>query len=395
MELEIIPIDLTKNIFDDYHEELLKLQKSKYCYVSNIDLISELLIRELPIQNKRLAIKNILSFLTYIDTEIKIKDTTLLNISSSKLIEYFSRDTYKEYMNLLEELLILSDVPYSDGKFYTIDKLSKQYRVHNSYINNNNLCMVILENDRAKDKFICNINIDQRFRTTIMNLDIDMKSAVISEIDYCRENNLTSNNLRIRLSRLFYTRMKRYIKKGTNVDRIYHSFTNVSKVSRRHLTTKMYNIDIVNSQPLMLISYLSKEGFDYDDNYKIDCENGSFYDNFITKDISRDDVKVQLYKSIFFSFNKNLVINKKFKELYPITWKSLSEIKDSNISLASRLQNLESELFNNLIPKKSKEYFTLFDAIYFNNINDIVTLNKNIHNFFNSLGVNVTTKIEY
>jgi len=145
----------------------------------------------------------------------------------------------------------------------------------------------------------------------------------------------------------------------------------------------------------MLISYLSKEGFDYDDNYKKDCENGSFYDNFITKDISRDDVKVQLYKSIFFSFNKNLVINKKFKELYPITWMSLSKIKDSNISLASRLQNLESELFNNLIPKKSKEYFTLFDAIYFNNINDIVTLNKNIHNFFNNLGVNVTTKIEY
>lgn len=395
MELEIIPIDLTKNIFDDYHEELLKLQKAKYCFVTNLDLISELLIRELPIQNKRLALKNIFSFLTYIDTEMKMRDNTLLSISSNILIEYFSRDTYKQYMNLFEELNILSDVPYTNGKFYTMGELTKQYRIHNSYILNPNLCMVILENDRAKDKFICSIDIDYRFKNTIMNLDINMKDAVVAEIEHCRDTNLSSNNLRIRLSRLFYTRMKRYIKKGTNVDRIYHSFTNVSKVSRRHLTTKMYNIDIVNSQPLILVSYLNKEGYNFDINYKLDCENGTFYDNFISKDLTRDDVKVQLYKSIFFSFNKNMLVNKKFKELYPATWETLSEINDSNVSLASRLQNLESELFNNLIPKKSKQYFTLFDAIYFDSVNDIVKLNKNIHSFFNNLGINVTTKIEY
>lgn len=395
MELEIIPIDLTKNIFDDYHEELLKLQKSKYCFVTNLDLISSLLVTELPIQNKRLALKNILSFLTFIDTQMKIKNDSLLSISSSILIEYFSTDHYKKYMNILKELDIISDVPYQDGTFYTVGSLTKQYRIHNSYIMNDNLCMVILENDRAKDKFICNVDIDDRFKRTIMHLDINMKNAVIAEIEYCRDTNLSSNNLRMRLSRLFYTRMKRYIKKGTNVDRIYHSFTNVSKVSRRHLTTKMYNIDIVNSQPLMLISYLNKEGYIFDENYKIDCQNGTFYDNFITKELTRDDVKVHLYKGIFFSFNKNLTINKKFKELYPLTWQSLSEIYESSISLASRLQNLESELFNNLIPKKSKQYFTLFDAIYFDSVNDIVTLNKNIHSFFNNIGVNVTTKIEY
>lgn len=395
MELEIIPVDLTKNIFDSYHEELLKLQRSKYCYITNLDLVSQLLITEMPIQNKRIAFKNILSFLTYIDTQIKIKDNSLFTIHSNTLIEYFGRDTYKQYMNILKELRVISDVPYNEGHFYEVGSLSKQYRVHNNYIENNNLCIVILANDRAKDKFVCNIDIDHRFKSTIMNLDIDMRNAVVAEIDHCRENELSSNNLRIRLSRLFYTRMKRYIKRGTNVDRIYHSFTNVSKVSRRHLTTKMYNIDIVNSQPLMLVSYLHSNELKYDEKYKLDCQNGTFYDNFISKDLTRDDVKVKLYKSIFFSFNENMVVNKIFKEIYPATWETLKEISESNISLASRLQNLESELFNNLIPKKSKQYFTLFDAIYFDSVNDIVTLNNNILDFFKGIGIQVTTKIEY
>lgn len=401
MEIEIIPVKLSDNLFEEYHNELLKLQSANYCYVTNIEVITKLISMDMPISNKRLAIKNVLNFLTHIDTETKVKDSTLLSLSCEVLISYFSRDHYKRYMKILEDLEIFTNVPYDDGTFYKFTPnqktgVSKQYRLHNSYIQNTELCIVILEEDRAKKGFVCDLDLDPRYIKTIKDLEVNMRDAIIDEVTYCKENNLSSNNLRVRLSRLFYTRMKRFIKKGKNVERIYHSFSTLSKVSRRHLNIKMYNIDITNSQPLILVSYLLENNLPYDANYKIDCENGDFYNRFINdKYLVKDDTKVPLYKGIFFNFNTISIVNKKFKELYPLTWNSLNEIHNTNISLAQRLQNHESELFNNLIPVKSKNYFTLFDSIYFDNINDITDLLKKIHKFFNDRGVNVTTKIEY
>lgn len=60
MELEIIPIKLAEDLFNEYHNELIKLQSANYCFVSNLDLIPKLLVLDMPIDNKRLAIKNIL-----------------------------------------------------------------------------------------------------------------------------------------------------------------------------------------------------------------------------------------------------------------------------------------------------------------------------------------------
>ena len=163
----------------------------------------------------------------------------------------------------------------------------------------------------------------------------------------------------------------------------------------------MYDIDIVNCQPLLLVAYLTEnDSLDFDLNYKNDCEDGLFYERFYDidrpKNISniewRSEIKVKLYKSIFFSFNKKSKINKKFKELYPKTWESLEKISITDISLASRLQNLESNLFNNIIPKHSEFYFTLFDAIYFNNIMDKYKIENEIKNYFNNFNIKVTTK---
>jgi hypothetical protein len=401
MELEIIPLVLSHDLFEDYTSQLMKLENSKYCYITNLDLMGKILVAEMPIENKRLAIKNIFKFLTFLDVEMKIVGKSLLPLSSDLLRTHLPSDSYREYLDILQEMDVLSQVPYDDGTFYKQPNgepgLCKQYRVHNSYLNNEDLCIVILDNDRAKDRFTYDekLNIDKRYVNTIKNLDINMKDAIMAEVQHCREKNLSANNLRIRISRLFYTKMKRFIKVGTKVDRIYHSFTNVSKVSRKHLTKKFYNIDIKNSQPLLLVGYLMKNEMDYDELYKDDCENGNFYENFITDTLTRDDVKKGLYKNVFFGFNKNSKINKLFNRLYPRTWNSLKDIADTEVSLASRLQNLESELFNNLIPKRSKSYFTLFDAIYFDGISDIVPLNNNIIEFFRSIGVSVTTTIEY
>jgi len=353
-------------------------------------------MRELPISNTRLALKNILDFLTYLDIMIKEKDSTLLQIPSSVFIHYFSDRKYKQYVDILKELEVISDVPYNDGSFYNKEKgICKQYRVFNNYMNEDDLCIVVLKEDRAKFEFINEIeDLDKRAIDTLKNTEVNVKEAIAAEIQHCYDNELSTYTLRNRISRILYTKRKRYIKKGKSVDRIYHSFTNLSKVARKHLNVKFYDIDIKNCQPLLLVAFLSKNELSFDQDYKNDCESGLFYERFVgINDWDRDQVKTQLYKSIFFGFNRRSKINKRFKELYPSTWSSLDT--QVNGTLASKLQNLEAELFNNLTPIKSKKYFTLFDAIYFDNINDISKLNTEILNFFNKYDIKVSTEVGY
>jgi hypothetical protein len=389
--IEILPFN--KTLFNEFN--LDKQELTKYCYINNIDLISKLLVNQLPISNTRIALKNIFDFLTYVDLEINKSNSTLIPIPSSKLIEFFNRDRYKQYMILLQNLGVITAVSYDDGSFYKKGELYTQYRIHNNYINEEDLAIIILDEDRSKNEFVNEVEgLDERYSKTIKTIEINIKEAIKSEIEYFNDNNLSVSTLRNRISRLFYTRRKRYIKKGKNVDRIYHSFTNVSRVSRKHIDLKMFNIDIKNCQPLLLVYLLKKNNMSIDNNYQLDCENGLFYEKFVgINNCDRDQTKVSLYKNIFFGFSIKNQFNKRFNELYPQTWSSLNTINSSDISLASQLQNIESELFNNLIPNKSKHYFTLFDAIYFDDMRDIRPISKSINDFFNKLNIEVKTEI--
>ncbi len=391
----IFIVPFNDSVFDNLSLDKIKL--TKYCYINDIALVSKILSRNLPIKNTKIALRNILDFLSYLDIKANEKNSTCFSIPSSVFIDYFGRDTYKKYMELLHELNILSAVTYEQGYFYKIGSLYTQYRIHNEYIHQEDLAIIILEEDRSKQEFTNEvIDIDDRYINTIKNLEVNTKEAVTAEIQYYKENDLKISSLRNRINRIFYTKRKRFIKTGKKVNRIYHSFSNVSKVSREHLNIKMINIDVTNCQPNLLVAYLIKNNYEYDSNYKSDCESGIFYERFegINK-YDRDEVKKNIYKNVFFSFIKKTKINKRFKELYPDTWDSLDLINSSGISLAADLQNLESELFNNLIPTKSKFFFTLFDAIYFDNINDTSPIVKSINDFFLSMNIEVKIKIGY
>jgi hypothetical protein len=395
--IEIIKFNRT--IFENFSIDEKKL--TRYIYINNLDLIAKLLTIELPIANTKLALRNILDFLTYVDNKISEKSSTIIPISSEILISYFSRDKYKKYMNILNELNVITKVPYEDGTFYKPKSLYLQYRTHNEYLNDEDLAIIILEDDRTKETFSNEVeDLDNRYINTIKKLEINIPAAIDAEIKNFFDKGLSINSLRTRISRIFYTKRKRFIKKGIKVDRIYHSFTNLSRVSRKHFNTPMNDIDIVNCQPLLLVALLNRNGFISDKGYQLDCESGCFYERFIDInkpiDISDDEwriiTKQKLYKSVFFGFDTRGKYNKRFKELYPNTWSSLEIISKNCTSLASQLQNLESELFNNIIPKKSKYYFTLFDAIYFDNILDRYELEKTIKNYFKSFNINVSIK---
>lgn len=389
----ITVLPFNKNLFNDFNLERNKI--TKYTYINNIDLVSKLLSVKLPIANTKLALRNIFDFLSYIDNLSDRKNNTLISISSKVLVSYFTTKKYKEYTKLLEELNVLTKVPYENGSLYTTGVLSSQFRIHNSYLNEEDLAIIILEDGRSKTEFINEVlDLDPRYINTINKLEIDVKNAIEAEIAYFNKENISISVLRNRISRIFYTKRKRFIKKGKKVDRIYHSFTNVSRVSRKHLNIKMYDIDIKNCQPLLLVAYLKKNNLLSDIEYQHDCESGNFYERFVgINNLDRNKTKVQIYKNIFFAFNERSKFNKRFKELYPNTWCSLQEINKSDTSLASLLQNIESELFNNLIPIKSKFFFTLFDAIYFDDVDDISDLIYNVNKFFNELNIKVQIEI--
>ena len=362
--IEIIPFN--KTLFDSFEIDTKKL--TRYIYINNLDLICKLSTMELPILNRRIALRNILDFLTFIDVKSNQEDSTILPISSSILISYFSRDKYKEYMDILSELDILTKVPYDDGSFYKIKSTNMQYRIHNEYINDEDLAIIVLEDDRSKETFTNEVeNLNQKYINTIKKLEVNIPSAIAAEIEHFKEKNLSISALRNRISRIFYTKRKRFIKKGNKVDRIYHSFTNLSKISRKHFNINMTDVDIINCQPLLLVALLKKNGFKSDHTYQRDCEAGCFYERFVdinetglSEDEQRTYTKKSLYKNIFFGFNTRSKHNKRFQELYPQTWNSLELISKNCESLASQLQNLESALFNNLVPKKSKHILIIY-----------------------------------
>jgi hypothetical protein len=394
--IEVIPFN--KTLFDSFEIDTKKL--TRYIYINNLEIIRKLSTIDLPISNRRLALRNIFDFLTFIDVKMNQSNTTILPISTEVLISYFSKNTYKKYMDIFSELDIITKVPYDDGTFYTKGKSYLQYRVHNEYINDEDLAIIVLEDDRTKETFTNEVeDLNTKYIQTIKKLEVNVKSAIEAEVRNFKENRLSVSALRNRISRIFYTKRKRFIKMGNKVDRIYHSFTNLSRVSRKHFNINMNDIDIVNCQPLLLVALLKRNGFKSDDTYQRDCEAGCFYERFIdinednlSYNEQRDYTKKSLYKNIFFGFNTRSRHNKRFRELYPETWSSLENISNNCESLASQLQNLESDLFNKLVPNKSKHYFTLFDAIYFDNLLDRYDLEKNIKEYFLKYNINVTLK---
>lgn len=394
--------------------------------ISNIESIENF-----PIKNKRKAIKQILDFLKYMDDKSKsLKGTDLINIHTNILIEKFSIHTYVAYMELLNELNIVRAVPYDiinekTGKqqYYKFEAngkgLTKRYKLTDSY-KKEDLCLVIF-NDKKEIEYDINGRFNTKYVKTIKNIEIDLKAAIRDEY----KNKTSNNSLRIRLNTLFNLYNKRFIKKGDNVDRIYHSLSNVSKISRKHLhikEQKFNDIDIISCQPLLLCYLLRSLNMELDSNYLLDCESGNLYENFIIegeqyidviydfkdgKIISkrnqvikigynltkeeyseiRQEIKRLLYKNIFFDFKSKSDISLKFKELYPITFESLEELDKSEEKMAYRLQNLEASIFNDLVPTKSKYYFTLFDAIYFTDLDDTGQLLIELTNKFQKMDI--------
>lgn len=274
---------------------------------------------------------------------------------------------------------------------------------------------------KGKDYINIKVDVDPVFKETLLKTRIDKKSAIKDEYQYfinnTDENRVTS----------FYKRINRvlnygdsiYTTRGQKSKRIFHSLSNLSSVSRKHLTIygqSFSNVDLKNSQILFLVTYCRKNNLGLDNNFVNDVQDGVVYDRFYYTHIDqketyfdnghcvtthakynigfdRKKVKQELFRSIFFSWKEHFSLNKKFKELYPETWITLNKIhqsykgnKQTNLSIL--LQNEEFYLFNDIHLKlKSDGYFNLFDAIYYTDDIDTDTIVSHIRDYFYNLEV--------
>lgn len=383
----------------------IAIENNSDVFITSIDLLHNLISRDtFPIKNKRIAIKNILEFLRHAD-KMKTDNNSIISFHTNTLIEFFNRNSYKDYLKLLQELNVMTRVPDDNGVFYTPNKSSSKYRFHNEYCNAE--LAIFIQYSEKEPIFYQEVKIHKKFSSALVKTEIDFGSAILAEIENCKDN----DKLRKRISAIFDIHNKRYVKKGEKVDRIYHSFSNLSRISREHLYVgyKTYNsIDIVNCQPVLLCYFLKKNDQPIDDNYIQDCESGCLYENFVNmtdtftyfknginireeKTLDRENAKIELYRSIYFRFRESNPVNQKFKELYPLTWQSLKEYSETT-TMACILQNIEAEIFNDLVPRRSKYFFTLFDAIYFTSPEDREDLKAQIESKFNLLSLNPTIK---
>lgn len=373
-------------------------------------IYNQLLEINFPIKSKELAIEQICKFINLLIFKITVNNKTVFEINRNEFINIFNGDTYNKFKEILKDLRILSQVQHENGTYYKFptktDKTyySKLYRIYNDYLNLREYSVIVF-NKKSNDKPNIHIDnmkfdIDDRFIYSIKELEVDKFKAIKTQLTEYYNNNLTDFALIIRLSRIFSLDKSRYIKQGVKVNRVFHSFSNLDRLSRKCIKIKLYEIDVKNCQPTLMVIYLTKNNListkDQDFiNYKKDCEDGIFYEKLMVDGDDRKEIKVESYKSIFFKFNKRNKVNKRFMKLYPNVWNTLNYIsKDDYVSFALELQNIEADIFNNLIVNKSTNYFTLHDAIYFNNKKDKASLYKQIKNYARQYNVKINLTFE-
>jgi hypothetical protein len=251
-----------------------------------------------------------------------------------------------------------------------------------------------------------------RMVQAVQNTEIDVKAAMIDEL-YNKDNEVKFvhrlNNMLSLVSK------QRSIVKSELTGRVTHSLSNVSKISRKHLHIdglRYTEVDVRNCQPLLLVALIKDNELAIDNSFVSAVENGVVYDMLIgtsgkfikfDKDgdivssgervlSTRESVKEEFFSAILFDLKYHSPLLKKFKEVFPQTFTSIKQLHSGDITLAAKLQRMESDIFNTLYPA-SGYFFTLYDAIFVTDESSIPQLIECIEKKFDKFGLKVKINV--
>lgn len=364
---------------------------SQIYFVPNV--IIEVLQDYVKDKNNSISKAFVVNYFTIIDDLIEAQLTFRKTLTSRRLEKIRN---YKSILDLLTPKFIINKINYSTAcgrcNRYILDLSSENWSfVYLEEIGTTNYektMDIALEENHPSN--------NDNYKEALINSEIDVYNAIIAEINgYKGETDRNAKCLKIKkaITKILSFKNRRSIKKGTNVNRVFNSFTFLSKVSRKfiRLNGKVFTeIDIPNCQPLLLLVLLKKNGICPDPLYVNDVLNGVIYERIMEKALElgykneviasyedrkriietfdfteREDVKTLCYRSIYFKLkNENSSITASvFKELYPLVFEALKNgfNTENDKNVAFHLQNMEAEIILNIIP--DCPYFTVHDSI--------------------------------
>jgi hypothetical protein len=340
--------------------------------IENYILIDSELSNTTDKQKKNLT-KQLISLWYYIYNEqIDSENDSLqlyINIPKEKLEVFYIKISNKKlgYRVLLEMLqknnLIDINEIYSTGKF------SKGYRIKTDFISNSNYTEIEIDFDKVfykkqtkqfwlskypqfshliEDSYSTQIDLDDYIYWMQNNIGIELKPVIANGI--IKRRFLTEERIYLHTNLALKLNFQNLWFKLSNEGRFYSTITNLPFTSLpffKMYRRKVYDIDIKNSQPLLLSILIDNPL------YKSDVEQGIFYDKVAAElGIEKKYFKMLSYKYIFFS-NKPTLSGKIFnamEKIYPSMMQSINNLK-KEMNLALKLQTLESEIFINKLGK--------------------------------------------
>lgn len=347
---------------------------TKYTHKQKIALEKILLEIWIFIYDKQITDKDFINIKCYTNIHIKYLKHFQIRVGCVLL-------NSNKLLDILSSIKLISvNGKYSTGSF------TRGYKIETSILSFGNLTEVELNIDKVfknirpkthwldlypqyahliEDIYSASIRLDDYLHYLLSNIGMQLHPKTVKmtingkEISYVKEQFLTE-------AKAFqYIHMAMKINIGNiwvaefSTGRFASSVSNMSFTATKFFQmdrSNLVDIDIKNSQPLLLASIIACPA------YKKDVEAGVFYDNMAKQicvmkneeyndKIHRGMFKTNSYRYIFFNNNKlgkTGEIARAMEFLYPGALEQINKLKE-NSTLAGKLQRLEADIFVDFI----------------------------------------------
>jgi len=282
---------------------------------------------------------------------------------------------YKTHINrLLEDNIIETDYDYTIGKKSLGYRLKKHIRLlpkHRKHIMNKKIKALLYKEHTKLYRNPLHKWLIQNVKKIDINLDYDFVSTIAKQ---SVEDNITKKRKKkkSRADLVFadfmriYTDMIHavdsgdwYFAKGENSNRFFSNLTGMKRELRQLLRVdgkSLCEIDLANSQPLLLGGVMRKKGIKGIEKYLDLCETGQIYDYCAAAlGISRNKIKIQFLTAMYGKNAFEFALKSFLEREFPSVARYIHNQKAKGVNLAVEMQKAESKLFINKISKRIME----------------------------------------
>ena len=314
------------------------------------------------------------------------------DITNFKVIEYSNKikkilgdrenstgNYTKKFINSYNETLSMLKMPYKKEALEYLSR--KEFATEHSKL----FYYSRINNFQETENIISSIDKNNRIYHYLTNTPKSLKKFfnIKFQADICNSHPLLFSKYLIRKYNLKYDFIKELCRINLNIDTNRSSIRYEGKQLRNILKNKQIEVPKVKDLPHDIIVYIYR------------TSKGYFWDDFkdLFKDMERGEVKVALFREIFYSLSttvKHKNFGKLFVERYPNVWKIIRSFKmEKDSLLPNKMMQLESEIFKDILARCFNigwQVVNIHDAIIVLDTNaNIECRNKDIENIISTV----------